>query len=190
VERERKKKRGEGAREGETRRKEREREKVSSFVFALPPFSLLTEKLTLDPALSSTNNDRLQELIRHVLLVVGLNARNRIHALLSDSANETVHSELNPLPPLVSIHSVVSSDDGSDLSESVLGESDEVEELLHVASSRTRSGISTVSEEVDVDFGDTDLLGCLEESFEMVDVGVDSSVGDLGGGRKWNKKRG
>jgi hypothetical protein len=32
---------------------------------------------------------------------------------------------------------------------------------------------------VDVDFGDADLLGGGEKGFEVVDMGVDSSIGDL-----------
>jgi hypothetical protein len=134
-------------------------------------------RLTLDPRLVTTEDNRLQELIRLIHLVLLLDRLDSILASLSDTSNKTIDSDLDPIPSLVSVHGVVSPTDGGDLAEADL--LDVILEVLHVAGGGARGSVSPVSEEVDEDFGNADLLGSGEEGFEVVDVRVDSSVGDL-----------
>jgi hypothetical protein len=53
-----------------------------------------------------------------------------------------------------------------------------LEESLHVASSRLGVSVAAVTEEVDVDLGHANLLGHLEQSEQVVDVRVNTTVRD------------
>ena len=100
-----------------------------------------------------------------------------ILALLTLALDKTVNSDLYALPALVTVHGVVAADGGSDLT--ILALLEELLELLGIASGRAGRSVATIAKEVDVDVRDTLLLGGLEESLEVVDVRVDTTVGDL-----------
>lgn len=89
---------------------------------------------TLYSALIAINDNRLQELIRHVLLVVSFDGLDDAVLatldLLTLTLDQTIDSDLNPLPSLIAVHGVVPPDYRRDFAVTeLLGE---VEELLRV----------------------------------------------------------
>ena len=137
----------------------------------------MTITRTLDPTLIPVDDDGFQEFIGHILLVVLLDGRDDILTLLALALDETIDSDLDALPTLVTVHRVVAANNGGDLAILLLLQ--ELLELLCVAGGRARSGIATVAEKVDINVGNLLLLRCLEEGEEVADVGVDTAVGDL-----------
>ena len=132
--------------------------------------------LTLDTSVFTTENDGLDELFVLIALVASLDG---LHSILTDIAlavNETVNSNLDTLPTLVTVHGVVATDDGSELTNTVLLH--EVEELLAVAGSRPGGSVTTVTEEVNINLRNLVGLGDLEELEQVVHVGVNATVGD------------
>lgn len=131
------------------------------------------EKLTLDAALVTTNNDGGQELILVLgtaKLISSLDSGNGVLASLALAQNHTLQGELDSLPALITVHGVVSANDGGDLAEANLLES--LDELLHVASTGLGVGITAIAEEVDEDLGDAVGLGGLDEGVEVGLLGV------------------
>lgn len=135
-----------------------------------------TIRPTLDSAVRTAANDGLQELIRNILCVVLLDRLDRVIRLLPDTANKAINGNLHSLPSLIPVHGVVPTDNGRQLTHTVL--LDEVQQLLSVDRSGSRSGVSSVSEEVDVDMRDADFLGHLEEGEQVADVRVNTAVGN------------
>ena len=133
--------------------------------------------LTLDTTLVTVDDDGLQELVGLVLLVALLDSLDDILALLALTLDKALDSDLDALPTLVTVHRVVAADDSRDLAVLLLLE--ELEQVLRVAGSRAGRGVATVTEEVDENVWDALLLGGLKESLEVVDVRVDTTVGDL-----------
>lgn len=133
--------------------------------------------LTLNPTLTPTKHNRLQKLIRLIPLIRLLNTLHQILALLTLALDQPIHRDLDPLPPLIPIHSIVSSHSSCDGPNLLL--LDEGEEVFGVGCGGTRGGVAAITEEVDVDVGDADFFGGFEECVEVVDVGVDATVGDL-----------
>lgn len=117
---------------------------------------------TFDSSFSTIGDDGLQELIGKVLLIVGLDGFNdgtldfTIDSL-TNTIDETVYSDLDSLPSLITVHGIVPSDDRRDLTVVLLLH--EIDELLSVSSSRTGSSVTSVTEEVNVNVGDTDFFG-------------------------------
>lgn len=111
-----------------------------------------------------------------------LNGGNEVLALLTLTLDEAVNGDLYTLPALVTVHGVVAADDGGDLT--VLALVEELLELLGVASSRARGSVTTITEEVDVNVRDALLFCGLKKGLEVVNVGVDTTVGNLTGGRR------
>ena len=85
---------------------------------------------TLDTSFRTVNDDRLQELIRQILLVVLLYGLHNVLSLLSLSLHKPINSDLDPLPSLVAIHSIIPSNHGRNLPVALLF--DEVEKILRV----------------------------------------------------------
>jgi len=100
-----------------------------------------------------------------------------VGGLLALAADETVDGDLDTLPTLIAIHGIVTTADGGNSTE--VNRLGLLEELLHVAGSRAGGGVTTITEEVDVDLRDLGFLGGIQKCKEVVDVTVDSTVGDL-----------
>ena len=131
-------------------------------------------ELTLDPALFSTNNDGLQELVILALLVPLLNRSKRVAALLALSSDQTLETDLDTVPPLVAVHDIVTTDNCCDLaSTDFLGG---FEQVCHVSSAGLGVGVAAVTEEVDENLRDAHLLSDFEKSDQVVDVGVDTAI--------------
>ena len=132
---------------------------------------------TFDPSLITTDDDWLEELVRFILLVPLLDGSNRVLRCFALAVYQTLGSDLDPLPSLVTIHGIVPTDDGDELPNFLL--LDKVEEFLRVLGGRTGSGVTAITKEVDVDVWDFELFRGLEESKEMVDMGMDTAIRDL-----------
>ena len=133
--------------------------------------------LTLDTTLVTVDDDGLQKLVGLVLLVAFLNGFYNIFALLALALDETVDGDLDALPAFVAVHRVVAADDGRDRAILLLLE--ECGEVARVPGGRARRSVAPVAEEVDVDVWDALLLGRLEESLQVVDVRVDTTIRNL-----------
>lgn len=126
--------------------------------------------VVLDAALLATDNDGLQELIVLILAVSLLDSCDGVAAVLALSENHTLEGNLDSVPALVTVHGVVAANDGGNLSDAdFLGL---VEKLLHVAGAGLGVGIASIAEEMDVDVGNANLLGHLEEGVKVVLLGV------------------
>ena len=133
-------------------------------------------KHTLDSAVLAIDDNGLQELVSLTSLVALLDSLDGVGRLLALAFEDADHGLLNTLPALVAVHGEVTSNNGSDLAETDL--LSVVDDSLHVAGTGLGVGITTVTEEVDVDLGHADLLGDVEESEKVVDVRVDTTVRD------------
>lgn len=130
----------------------------------------------LETTLIAVDNDGLQELVVLTSLVAGLDGSDGVGGSLTLTLDETVQGNGDTLPSLITVHSIVSADNGSDLTKTNrLGL---VEKLLHVTSSRLGVGITAVTEEVDVDLRNAHLLSNIEKNEEVVHVSVDTTVGN------------
>lgn len=132
---------------------------------------------TFDSAFLASNNDWLQELVILLLLIPLLDRLDYILAVLAYTVDQSVNSNLDSFPSLVTIHRVVPADDSSNLSKVFFFH--EIQQILGISLGRGRCRISTISEKMDVDVRDPDLFGSFEESEKVVDMGVYASVGDL-----------
>ena len=132
---------------------------------------------TLDPSLITTDDNWLEELVRFILLVSLLDCSDRVLRCFALTVYQTLGGDLDPLPSLVTIHGIVPANDGDELPNFLL--LDEVEEFLRVLGGRTGSGVTAITKEVDVDVWDFELFRGLEESKEMVDMGMDTTIRDL-----------
>jgi len=130
----------------------------------------------LHSPLLAADDDGLQELVSLALLVAFLDGLDWVGALLALSADDTLHTQLDAVPALVAVHDIVASDDGGDLANAdLLGL---VEQLLHVTRAALGVRVAAVAEEVDEDLRHLHLLGDLEQADQVVDVRVDTAVGD------------
>jgi nitrogen fixation/metabolism regulation signal transduction histidine kinase len=90
--------------------------------------------------------------------------------------NRDHHLHLAPVPSLIAVHGVVSTDNRGNLSKAdLLGLS---EKLLKVTSTALGVSVSAITEEVDEHLGHSDLLGKLKESVEVSLLGVNTAVAD------------
>ena len=126
--------------------------------------------VVLDPALVTANNDWLQELVSLALFVSFLDHLDWVVRVLSFSGDDTLHTNLDTVPTLVSVHDVVTTDDCCNLTASSLLAM--LEESLHVTGSRLGVSVATISEKVNVDFWDLELVGDIEKVEKVVDVRV------------------
>lgn len=126
--------------------------------------------LTLEATLITSNNDGLEELVCLALLVTLLDGLDRVLAGLALALDKTLHGDLDTLPPLVTVHGVVTADNRGDLADAEL--LDLVLKLLHVGGAGLGVGVASIAEEVDVDLGDLVLLGGFEKSIEVSLLGV------------------
>ena len=132
---------------------------------------------TFNPAFIAPNDNWLQELVRLILFILLLDGGNRVFRCLTLTFDQTLDGDLDPLPSLVTIHGVIPADEGNELPDLLL--LDEVEELLCVLGGRTGCGVATISEEMDVNVWNFELLRGLKKCEQVSDVGMDTSVGDL-----------
>ena len=116
---------------------------------------------TFDPSFITANDNWFQELIRFVVLISLFDGGNRVFTFLTPAIDQTLDGDFDPLPPLVTVHGVVPSDDGNELSDLLLFY--EIEEILRVLGRGTGSSITTIPEEVEVDMWNFELLRCLEK---------------------------
>ena len=128
----------------------------------------------LDAALITTDNDGLEEFVVLALLVALLDRRNGVGAGLTLAEVQALEGNLDTLPSLITIHGIVTADNGGKLTSANL--LDGLKELLHVTSAGLGVGVATIAEEVDEDLGDASLLGGPEEGIEMCLLGVLSNV--------------
>jgi hypothetical protein len=131
----------------------------------------------LDTGLWRTADDGLEELVRLPGLVTLVDRSKGVIRLFPFSLDQPVDGDLDPLPSLIPVHSVVPPDDSRDLSDPVL--LDKVEQLLQVPSGGLGGSVPTVTEKVNVDVRDLVRLGDLEELEQVEDVCVDTAVRDL-----------
>ena len=133
---------------------------------------------TLDTSLITTNNDRLEELIVLSLFVSLLDGLDRVTALLALAQNQTTQCDPNALPPLITVHGIVTANNRGDLASTNL--LDVGEKLLHISGAGLGVGVAAVAKEVDEDIGNASLLGSLEEGIEVGLFRVlENSVRDL-----------
>src|SRR5690554_4086012 len=102
---------------------------------------------------------------------------NGVSGFLAVTANKTIDSNLDTLPTLIAVHDIVTTSDGGDLS--VIDLLGLLEQLLHVSSSGTGRSITTIAEEVNVDFRNLCLLSGIQEREDVVYVTVDTTIRDL-----------
>lgn len=122
--------------------------------------------LTLDAASIAVHDDGLQELVVLALLISFLDSGDWVTALLTLTKDQALEGELDSLPPLVTIHGVVTADNGGQLADTEL--LDGVQQLLQIAGARLGVGVTAIAEEVDVDLGNLVLLGGLEEGVQVL----------------------
>lgn len=135
------------------------------------------EKLTLDPGVRRSTDDRLDKLIGNTVLVALLDRLDEVTLdLVSLALQQSLDSNLDPIPSLISVHGVVSSDNSRDFSDTLL--LDKVLELGNVLGRRLGGGVTSVTEEVDVDVLDTLGLGGFKQGKDMSDVRVHTTVRD------------
>lgn len=120
---------------------------------------------TFDPALIAIDNNRLQELVGFVFLVTFFDSFDDILAFLALTLHQAFHSNLDTLPPFVSVHGIVASHDRRNLS--VLLFLEELDEVFRVASGRPRCSVASIAKEVDVDVRDALLFGSLEQRVQV-----------------------
>ena len=132
---------------------------------------------TFDPSFVAANDDWFQKLIRFILLVSLLDGGYGILRFFTFALNQTIGSDLDPLPSLIAIHGIVSADDSDKLSNLLL--LDEVEEFLRILGGGTGGSVTTIAEEMDINVWDFEPFRGLEKRKEVVDMGMDTSVRDL-----------
>ena len=132
---------------------------------------------TIDPSFVATDDDWLQELVRFVLLVSLLDGGNRIIRYLTLTLDQTLGSDLDPLPSLVTIHGIVSADDGNELSDLLL--LDKVEEVLRILGGGTGSSVTAITEEMDIDVWNFEFLRGLKKCEEVIYMGMNTAVRNL-----------
>lgn len=132
---------------------------------------------TFNPPFVAPNDNWLQELVRFVLLVSLLNSGNRILRCFTLALDQTLDGDLDPFPPLIAVHSIVSTDNGDELSDLLL--LDEVEEFLCIFGRGTGSGVTAIAEKVDIDVWNFEFLCGLKERVEVRNVGMNTTVRNL-----------
>jgi hypothetical protein len=120
---------------------------------------------TDNATLLASNNDGLEELVLLVLFVARLDGGNGIHALLALAEDHALEGNLVSLPPLVAVHGVVATDDGGNVTKANLARRGN--QLLKVGGTRLGVRVAAVAKGVDVDLGDSDLLGGPEEGIQV-----------------------
>lgn len=133
--------------------------------------------LTLDPAVIRATDDRLDKLIRNPILIPLLYRLDQIilsTLLIPFTLHQRIHGNLDPVPSLIPVHSEIPADNSRYLPQANL--LDIVKNLLDILSRRLGSGISTITEEVDVDVLDLVRFGASEEGEQVEDVGMDTAI--------------
>jgi hypothetical protein len=132
---------------------------------------------TFDPSFVATDDNWLQELVRLILLISLLDGGDRILGCFALTLDQTLGSDLDSLPSLITVHGIVPADDGNEFSDLLL--LDEVEEFLCILCGGTGSCVTTIAKEVDVDMWNFELFRGLEKCEEVVDVGMNTTIRDL-----------
>lgn len=132
---------------------------------------------TFDPSFVTANNDWLQELVCFIFLVSLLDGGNRVIRCFALAFDQTLDSNLDPLPSLITIHGIVPADNGNEFSNVFL--LDKIEEVLRIFGRGTRSSVTAIAEEVYVDVWNFEFLRCLKKREEVIDMGVDTTIRDL-----------
>jgi hypothetical protein len=132
--------------------------------------------VVLNAGLLAVDNNGLDELVGLAGLVTLSEGCDGVAGLLALACDETLHADLDAVPALVAVHDVVTTDNGRDLAKAdLLGEG---EQVLQVSLATLGVAVTTVTEEVNVYLGHTNLLGDLEQRLEVVDVRVHTAVRD------------
>ena len=145
-----------------------------------PSVRVARQRYTFETASIPIYNDRLQELICNVLVIILLDHPNDALgslSVLSFSLHQTVHGDCDSFPALVTIHCIVPAHNGRQLAVTFL--IDEVKQILAVASGRAWSCITPVREKVHVGVRNTNLLSGFQQGVEVSYVRVYSAVRDL-----------
>ena len=132
---------------------------------------------TFNPPFVAPNDNWLQELVRFVLLVSLLDSGNRVLGCFTLALDQTIDSDLDPFPPLITVHSIVSTDDGDEFSDLFL--LDKVEKFLCIFGRGTGSSITAIAEEVDIDVRNLEFLCSLKEREEMRNMGMNTTIRNL-----------
>jgi hypothetical protein len=125
---------------------------------------------TLNSSILATEDYWLQKLIGFALLVSLLDGLGWVAALLAVANYHAFQRNFDSLPSLVAIHGIVSTHDSCDFADSNFFGL--IQEALHETSTRFRINVTSVAEEVDIDMRDFKFFGNLQESVEMILLGV------------------
>lgn len=133
--------------------------------------------VVVDAGVGAVDDDGFEELVVLAGGVAGFDRGDRVGGVFAFAQDDAFHADFDAVPPLVSVHDVVSADHGGDLRLAAHG-GDLGEEVAHVPGAGFGVGVTAVAEEVDEDFGDGHFFGDLEEGVEVVDVTVNAAIAD------------
>lgn len=135
--------------------------------------------LTLDPSIIAVDNHGLQKLVILTLLVPLRDPCYWVISSLTLAGNQGLQCNLHALPPLITVHGIITADNGRNLCLALKTQLlDLRQEFSHVGLCALRVGISAITEEVNVDVGNAKIAGSLEELVKVLVVGVNTAVGD------------
>lgn len=129
-----------------------------------PDRNELNTSHTFDATLFTIDDNGLQELVCDILPVVFLNHVNDAVlalAILTNAINETLDGDLDTFPALITVHGIVPANDSGKLSIILLFH--EVQQIFQVFCGRPRSGVTTITKEVDIGVGHSNLFCGLEK---------------------------
>jgi hypothetical protein len=134
--------------------------------------------LTLDAGVLGTTNNRLDELVGNILSVAVLDGLEQVFLfdLFSLAIGKGVNGKLDSIPSLIAVHSVVPAGDRADLSYTDLLYI--ILELCNVFCGGPRRSVTAITNVVDVDMFDLMVLCASEESKQVLDVRMHTSIGD------------
>jgi len=117
--------------------------------------------------------DGLDKLIGHALGITFLHSLNHVGGLFAGSFHQQVIGFFHPVPPLVAVHRVESSDDAGDMR--AVGRAN----LLHFLDESLAAlgvGVAAIHEAVNVNIVQTIFLANLDELIQMVEARVHATV--------------
>jgi len=120
------------------------------------------------------DNERLDELIGHALVIGCLDTLDSIRAEFALAVNHSSVSALEALPALVTVHCVVTAGYGCDAADAQLAHL--ILHLLDIASTRGRCGVAAVHEAMHADLGQAVALCQVEQGADVINMRVYAAV--------------
>lgn len=135
------------------------------------------EGITIREETLLVDENGFKELISLIALIAFLNGLDTIGLLgTTILLGEAIDGQLDALPPLVTVHGVVTTTYGGDGTITQLA--DVGLQILVVTGGGLWRGITAIAEKVDIGLGDLGGLGSLEKALEVFDVTVDTTIRD------------